>query len=158
MATRITHRRLTEQVTFDDDAVTVRTWHAGTLRVPWGAFDFVCLTPSHERTAQGWRAKPSIFPGSEATLASLERHGVLDLGFVVRDRRPHLAALHGRWRRLFWGSRLRPMVDGDERSLVDQSLLQLPLDVRLLDVNKDALLDLLEARCRFDLVAYGWPG
>jgi hypothetical protein len=150
----ITYRRLGERVVFDDAGLELTQWMAGSLKLAWSDIEFVSLTPTLEKSEGGWRLRSNHLDLSGAG-ASLERDGLLVLGFVVKDRRPHLAALSSWWKRANWGARLRPMLDADEKFLPDQSLLSIDLYWKSgLDASRDALIDLFSARCRFDLVVH----
>lgn len=149
---RLTYRHFGERVVFDEAGLEVSQWLAGSLRLAWSDIEFVSLAPVLERREAGWGLKESRFdPGGAA--AWLERKGLLGLSFVVKDRRPHLAKQRGWWARSHWYGRLQPMRDADDALRVDQSLLSIDLHwKRGLDGSRDALMDLLAAHCRFDIV------
>lgn len=139
---------------FDDTGLTLHVWSAGALALAWSDVEFVCLTPAQEKGPEGWRAKGLSSSPVHSATQFLEARGLLTVGVVVKDRRPPLGRITGWWARRLFSARLRPMWDADDRPHVDQSLLNLDLQVGRLDASKDALLDLLAARCRFDLVVY----
>jgi hypothetical protein len=82
----------------------------------------------------------------------LERQGFLELSFVVKDRRTHLATRRGWWQRTRWAARLKRMLDAEDRWLPDQSLLRIDVYTKRLDASRDELMDLLATHCRLDLV------
>lgn len=151
----ITHRGLGERATFDAEGLRLWRWLDGALVLPWSALDCVCVTPAQERTPAGWRTK--ALPGLADVLGDLQRRGALTLDFVVKDRRAHLGPQLGWWRRVAWGARLRSMAGAEAGAADPRALLELRVELRRLDADKDALLSLLEAHCRFELLVFDWP-
>ncbi len=140
-------------MTFDDDGVELVVCFAGSLRIPWREVKFVCLTPMLERTEAGWRVPRSTLPGADA-LRFFEKRRVMHVTLVVHDRRRVLAGERGWWSQLYWQSAVRPLLDADGRLQVDESMLHIDVFDRHLDAPRDALLDLISAHARFDLVVF----
>lgn len=147
----ITHRTFSLRILFGAAGLTLEPLLARGIHLEWSEIAFVCETPSMTREAAGWREKPNEFrlPGERSPLAN---HGMLELGVVVRDRRPVIARVVSGWNRLWVASMLKPMLDASDRQCPDQSLLRLEIYRTRLDAPLDDLLDLLAAHCRFDLV------
>jgi len=150
-AAAITHRTWDRRAVFDERGVSIAPWLGAGMQLGWDEIEFVCVTPAMVRDGDGWREKPNRYlpPGFRSTLAT---RGQLELSFVVRDRRRVVARAGGWWNRAWVGTSLRGMLDAEERMKPDQSLLRLTIRGSALDHPLGELLDLLDARCRFDLV------
>jgi hypothetical protein len=150
-AGEIVQRSLWERIAFDDAGLAVVPLVSKGLRLQWPAIDFVCVTPAMIRDAQGWHEKSNslLSPTFKSTLAS---SGLLQLSFVIRDRRPILARTSGFWNRSWTAAAQRPMLDAENRFDAAQSLLRLEVREERLDHPIGDLLDLLAKHCRFDLV------
>ncbi|MCY1033050.1 hypothetical protein OV207_16380 [Corallococcus sp. BB11-1] len=155
MPTALTHRGLPLRVDFDEAGVVLRPLFLQPIPIAWEELEFIGLTPAMERHPDGWREKTyavsHLMKDFRSTLATA---GHLWVELVVRDRRPLVQRIEGRWTRAWLTTRLHPMLDASDQRKPDQSLLGLDLYRHRLNAPLDDLLDLMARRCRFDLVVH----
>lgn len=150
---KVVHRQFGAQTSFDHEGIHIKRWPKTSVTLAWSEIDFVCLTPTMERTETGWTQKYNKYltNGFQSTLVS---SGILHIAIVVFDRRPIIARSPNFWTRSWVGSSLRRMLDGHDNYKEDQSNLQLEIYRHRLDHSLDDLLDLIASNARFDLVIF----
>jgi hypothetical protein len=148
----IVHRQLMRRLVFHaEDGVEVSIRPGTRIHLAWDEIEFVCVTPAMVRGKEGWGEKPNSLLAGDFR-STLRTRGLLELKVVVRDRRPVIARARSWWDRAGVVTALCPMLDANHRYLPDQAVLTLEIRRARLDHSLDDLLDLLAARCRFDLV------
>jgi hypothetical protein len=148
---RQVYASLAPTVTFDDEGIALAPLWAKPVCIGWSEVKCVSVTPWMERGPEGWREAPSPFRHGPSIF---ETKRLFALDVVVRDRRP-IRARTGSWlKRLWLDTWLQAMYGLDDRPEPDRSVFELTLRRDLIEGTVDELLDLVQARSRFELVVH----